>query len=76
MVAPSDRKPKKQVNSENVEFFNGTVRYTGGSTFERRYESEYGKLRHRESDEREREEAALYGPNISQPRILGGVRES
>lgn len=76
MVAPSGRKPLKQLNSEDVELFRGTVRFTGGSVEERRYEREYGKARHRESDEKAREELALYGPNISLPRILGGVRES
>lgn len=74
MQAPSG-KPAKQVNSESVDLFGGTVRFTGGQTFERRFENEYGKMRHRESDERAKDETGLLGPDISLPRLLGGVRE-
>ena len=69
MVAPTRSRPAKQVNSESVDFFNGTVGYTGGQTSQRRLYSDYSKKNHVAEDARARELAALIGPNTSYPMI-------
>jgi hypothetical protein len=64
----------KVVNEENVDFFHGTVQFTGGQTFQRRYENNYSKTSHAQAD-RDAAEARALGPDMSLPSTLGGVRE-
>lgn len=76
MVAPTDKKVAKQVAAESLRGLGGTVTFTGGGEFQRRYLNDYSKESHRVHDEQAREAAAL-GPNISGPfNTLGGVREN
>lgn len=64
----------KVVNEENVDFFHGTVQFTGGQMFQRRYENNYSKTAHEQAD-RDRAEDLALGPDMSLQSILGGVRE-